>query len=751
MLQRVSASSVPPAVLTLTGALAVLLAFDVPVPGLGLYLAYLALAVGFPGVLAWRLLLAELHAGDRAPTWFEDLTLGTIFGFTLQLPVFLAGVALGLPLLHLLLPVAAVAVSLTGRGRAAWRLPTRRLHPGASWVLGASVLYGLFYLSRNSLPLRPLWLPLHRSPNIDETFHQALISDVGNRFPPEIPFLLGTRLDYHWFVHAQVAASNQVTGLTSVEMLRVVLPTLVLGLGLLGLGAVALRLTDRAVAAVIAPALLVAGGFHMFGPDFTASTFYEPYLNTRLVTSPSQPYGVMISMPAVMLVLEVLRSRTRPSLAVWSALTIALVGLSGAKATFLPVFVCGAIGVWGIHLLRTRRIDRTATILTGLLLAVFAFAQVVLFGGQSGYLDVAPFKTVEMALARSGLPLTTPYLATMTAVLLVGWLLYGAGAVGLRSRVLDPRAVWMLVAVPAGITVPFLLYRTGLSQLWFSRTVAELVVLASAWGMACALPRPLVPRVAALYGGVAALSGSAAFAVALLVSRAQDTAQATRLTLLLTLFTPLLLVLGHLAVRFAARVAGRRTPPLALLLTAILGLSLSNVLAPFYDTVTGAVIPGPRPGSAGGVPMFAPGGVEAAEYIAERSDPYDVVATNAHCAQPVPRCDNRHFWIAAYTERRVVVEGWGYTAATNAQFREGVRNAHLPVPDEERLAVNDAAFTDPSPETLRALVDGYGADWLFVSRDHPANTDGLFSLARDTGLITREFRNANYVVYRVEP
>lgn len=750
MLSRLTGSSVPPFLVTLAGALGVLLAFDVPAAGLSLYVGYLAVAVALPGVLAWRLLLAELHEGDHAPTWFEDLTLGTIFGFTLQLPLFLAGVALGIPLLHLALPVLAVAGSLTARGRTAWRAPTRRLHPGAAWALGGTFLYGLLYLGRTVFPVRPLWLPPHRSPNIDETFHQALISDVANRFPPEIPFVLGTRLDYHWFVHAQVAASNQVTGLTSVEMLRIVLPTLVLGLGLLGLGAVALRLSRRPVAAVIAPALLVAGGFHMMGPEFVTSTFYEPYLNARFVTSPSQSYGVMISMPAVMLVLEVLRPRTRPSLALWATLTVALLGLSGAKATFMPVFVCGAVGVWGVHLLRTRRIDRTSTILTGLLVAVFAFAQVVLFGGQSGYMDVAPFKTVATALTKNDLPLTTPYLATMTAVLLVGWLLYGAGAVALRSRLLDPRAVWMLVAVPAGITVPFLLFRTGLSQLWFSRTTAELVVLISAWGMAYALPRPLTPRGAATYGGIAALSGGSAFAVALAVSDAQGTSQATRLTLLLTLFTPLVLVVGYLVARVMTRLAEHRRPPLAVLLAAVLGLGLSNVLVPLYNLATDVRVPGPQPGSEGAARLFAEGGAEAARYIAEHSDTDEVVATNAHCAEPEGRCDNRHFWIAAYTERRVVIEGWGYTAATNAQFEAGTRNAHLPAPDQERLAVNDAAFTDPSPETLRALVEGYGADWLFVSKQHPADTDALFTLARETGLITREYRNPNYVVYRVE-
>ena len=38
-------------------------------------------------------------------------------------------------------------------------------------------------------------------------------------------------------------------------------------MAVLGLGAVALRLTRRPVAAVLAPALLLGGAYHLLGPD----------------------------------------------------------------------------------------------------------------------------------------------------------------------------------------------------------------------------------------------------------------------------------------------------------------------------------------------------------------------------------------------------------------------------------------------------------------------------------------------------
>ena len=308
MVRRFLRSSWPAMIAAVIGILVVLLKVEVPVGSLLRYTLYLFGCVALPGVIAWRLLLAHLHVEEEtSPTWFEDLTLGTIFGFGLQLPFFLFGVAIGLPLLVLALPVVAVIVALATRfGRSVVTLPTRRLDVRASWALTVVILYGVARLGDNDFRFRSL--AAKDSPHIDEAFHQALVADISSRFPPEIPYFLGTRLDYHWFVHAQIATSNTVTGLESVVMLRFLLPTVALVLAVLGLGAVAVRLTGRPVAAFIAPALLVAGVFHLNGPSFNTRAFLEPYLSGRFATSPSHSYSVMMSMPALMLILEVLRA-----------------------------------------------------------------------------------------------------------------------------------------------------------------------------------------------------------------------------------------------------------------------------------------------------------------------------------------------------------------------------------------------------------------------------------------------------------
>src|SRR4051794_20763332 len=98
MASRVIRSSWPPIILTLLGIVLILRNHEVAVRDTATFGAYLLLLVALPGVFFWRLLLRDLHERDeRRPTWFEDLSLGTIFGFGLQLPVYLLGVWVGYP------------------------------------------------------------------------------------------------------------------------------------------------------------------------------------------------------------------------------------------------------------------------------------------------------------------------------------------------------------------------------------------------------------------------------------------------------------------------------------------------------------------------------------------------------------------------------------------------------------------------------------------------------------------------------
>lgn len=93
------------------------------------------------------------------------------------------------------------------------------------------------------------------------------------------------------------------------------------------------------------------------------------------------------------------------------------------------------------------------------------------------------------------------------------------------------------------------------------------------------------------------------------------------------------------------------------------------------------------------------------------------------------------------------MEGWGYTAATNDTGGPLSRNAFLPIPDPGRLKINDAAFEEPSPETVGRLVETYHVSWLFVAKKYSADIPGL---RRVNGLLDVSFENSRYLVFRVK-
>jgi hypothetical protein len=121
------------------------------------------------------------------------------------------------------------------------------------------------------------------------------------------------------------------------------------------------------------------------------------------------------------------------------------------------------------------------------------------------------------------------------------------------------------------------------------------------------------------------------------------------------------------------------------------------------------------------------------------------VATNAHClVVTVERCTNLHFSFAAYTERRMLVEGWGFTTTAHvraAELRTWV--GFVPYWRPDVLAANDAAFTSPTTETVRHLRDRYGVRWLFADESQPGYSARLGEFA------TLRYRSGSCAIYEL--
>ncbi len=117
---------------------------------------------------------------------------------------------------------------------------------------------------------------------------------------------------------------------------------------------------------------------------------------------------------------------------------------------------------------------------------------------------------------------------------------------------------------------------------------------------------------------------------------------------------------------------------------------------------------------------LSPGEQEAAIWLRENSETSDVVATNSQCAPPTdkrPACNAIGFWIGGLTGRRMVLEGWGYTAPAHAAHGvDGKHRNRQPPPWPERYDLSHAAIEDPSAAVFEELTDRYDTRWLFAVR-----------------------------------
>jgi len=146
-----------------------------------------------------------------------------------------------------------------------------------------------------------------------------------------------------------------------------------------------------------------------------------------------------------------------------------------------------------------------------------------------------------------------------------------------------------------------------------------------------------------------------------------------------------------------------------------------------------------------GVRQVPDGGELAARYVREHSRPGDVVATNAHCAPAYDAsCDTRAFWLSAYSERRVLLEGWSYTPSANALAALGGPGIFdRPFRDPALQYANDVVFTQPARSRLEILRNQYGVRWLVLDRKvAPAPA----ALGR---LVQQRFTAGSVVVYEL--
>jgi hypothetical protein len=586
--------------------------------------------------------------------------------------------------------------------------------------------------------LIPLDGPDALGPAADHAFLLSLTGELRNHMPPTTPYVVDEPLHYHWFGLADLAAMSWQGGQELDVLLLRLGPRWAMVNSFLAFALLGARLAGTKVVGLVAMGLAVFVGSVNLLHGASTNLVDGTLLQVSWFGSPTQGVGQLFAM-AVLLVMVGLVRREDAGPGPWILFAVLSVALMGSKATFLPVIGAGMLLVAVVELVRDRRLSRPTVVVGAALAAELAFAQVVLFGGASQGLSIAPGDDLRRLGSLLQVPAETGTLplVAVTVALVFGWLapLAGAGLLVLRPRAAtgrpgpgDPASLVVVGMVVSAVALCLLLSQSGFSEFFFLRSGLPFGYLL----VACGVGRltEFLPIRSAFPSLLLAAGGGAAYVI---VARQLTTAQvgtheaATRALLVVGGAVVLGALAWALGFLWACRT--RRSGAFALglaclsIATLTMGATRTVLLAKSYADIGDAPSTSstalPRP-----LPL---GAVAASRYVRDHSDPDDLLATNAHCNRPDQSvCDIRAFWVSALAERRVLVEGWAFTATANALTAKlGQVPSYW---DPDLLATNDALFTDPSPLTLAALTDRHPVRWLVVDNRFPVDLAGLRAL-----------------------
>jgi len=754
-----------PWLLVLGEATVVLLQTGTPALDIGRYAAYWCLGVTLPGLLVVRATVGTWGS------WPEDVAMGAVTGLALELACVALWSVLGLQQQLWLWPLLVVAIFVAVPGlRRHWRISSPQPLPKL-WSWGVASALGVCTLSMResafSVPLPPAGGAYFQ----DTTWHLSIVHELTRSFPPQISQVAGEVLRYHWFSHVHLAAAHLVSGAPEATVvLRLSVFPLLAVTALIG-ARLAMELSGRWWSGPIAAWGVVAlQGTNLL--PYTKCPSCAIAAGVIFPPSPSQVFVVPLFLGAAILIVRALRGVRLG--AGWVVLALLLVAAAGAKPVAMPLVLAGTC-LAGLSLLAQRRRQWLAALsVVGMVVVILPVSLLAVQGSDVGsklsLLDFVEWDPLYHQLTGAGLhPSAGPILpggvsdlsgrslvilALLLLVPLVANLGHTAPFASLGSRRLrkDPAAWFMAGVVVAGWTVYLVLSHPSYSQAYFLRLAIPVASVFGAWALAAAVPSMVRGRsrvAAVLAGGTLIGAGVVALGRAvtpeLPAMSALSPNKESLAAVVASFVAPLaLLCLAIVAVPLVWVLVRRGVPGLRgwgsglALAAVVLGGPAYGVINRSADDLiaffAGRAVP--VGGGYGGY-RLSPDAGAAMAWVDQHTPNDAVAATNRHCVTGPqrPGCPSIAFWVSGLGGRRTVLEGWGYASAA--------KGWSAPSPFPERLAVNDAVFTDPGVKTIERLRHGYGASWLVAdtSAGRVSSELARFAAAR--------FRSGEVTVYEL--
>jgi hypothetical protein len=705
-----------------------------------------------PGTMLWRLASPFRH------NLIEDFAAGSLVGVSVLLLVYMAVAPLGGQRWAWLwaAPVLVLVVAVPSWRRRCLSRVERPVSPLTAWLVALACALPLYATGRYRA-LGPAPYTDARSTSPDMAFHQALAASAKYDVPLQAPYVNGERMDYHYFWHQFTAATSWATGVDLTDLVYNIgwIPLLLAGSALI------FALTDRVAtgsrwAGPLAIAVAGVGGTVNAYPTVQLAS---ESLSSYVWGSPTQNLGGGLVTLLALIGIDLLRGRSARG--TWILFVVIAAAASGAKATVLPLVICGLALVVFIRLLYGR-FAKNALLIAVVLGGLFLAAVFVVFGNKSSGMAVRPWITfAKLGIyslvanpSSSGLDHTAMWINAITFCL--GLLLGAAGLlvlIGTSARWFrDPGMIFLVGIAIAGFGGLVLTDQPGTSQLYFHRTAVPLIAALAAAGVWMLVfwfadRRSGLVVLASLLGGVGATAAARAIVTAQPSAGKPFLKPDGGLTGLVTpwLWTIGLLIAVAVLVTAVWKLAKRRGRPTRVAMASFVlagmgaGLFLPVQAMAGYHRIELAPLTDKYP--------LGPSATQAAAavWLRDHAAPGDLIATNAHCAiKNTMGCDVRHFWISALSERHVLVEGWGYTNTINDIVASTGASANgLPFWDQQKLEDNDRAFVAPTRDNLRLLKVKYGVRWLYADPGQTAVSRNLAALA------TLRFKSPDALVYEL--
>lgn len=651
--------------------------------------------------------------------------------------------------------------------------------PAPGWGVGSHLaIAGVLAVVIGWLTVDYLWIyPPHPAPGgsayyPDSLFQLAVVGQLRHSLELSYPLVAGEPFSYSWFTHAVLAYLVDASPDSVDAVLRLAPAALVPAVVITG-AVVAREIAGRVVAGPIFAALVGLVGTTV--ATWQADGASVPIVQTYWWASLTTAFGWVAIIATAGAALAIIRTRSTGSTPVALFVPFALLAV-GAKPSNLAVLLGGAGLAW-VAALVTRRPARPAFVVAVVLGGILLVARFTIYGGGDYGLTTDVFGGFQRRAAQlfpgltgarpDQLALTLPEVSAVAvaAGLVLYFLPLLPRLVGLA--LLDRRdpVLWFFIGVAVAAVGAIAVFRQpGESETFFLVSGYPVLLIGSAWGLAASWDRVGRPVLAVIVGTVfgalasivlAALAPAdprkalaAAFGHAPSAAEVAPWRQAAHMLAPLGALTVVLAAAALAAWWWTRDDSTRRTAVAAACVAALLGTGLlSTGLYLTNATPTLAHRAAVDPTS----DWVTPDEAEAARWLATHSSPDDIYATNRVCVQDQPdptlptSCQVKTFAMSALSGRTAYVGGWAYADRNlDSAWRSTRWWSSQPFWNPAKLAAEQAAFTDPTPQRL-ATLRAAGVRWL-VADIRGAPTDGT-TLDR---LANRRFTSPTMQVWELD-